>query len=191
MLRALPLGLHAVAAAPTGPNAHRRANDYADIKEAERTIIRPGVLYCLRHLEKEDGTPLSNSSTQLLNRLHPYYLVYLYDDGAVRFGYSQPRQVLEVMRLLCQGQTEADQELCDIFNKETDEGQDMGRYHVLLTKALASVRQQYQQKVAVATKSAGRNGNDFMIPEESEQLTETATSTAGDSFELITWLVIE
>jgi superfamily II DNA or RNA helicase len=191
MLRALPLGLHAVAAAPTGPNAHRRATDYADIKEAERTIIRPGVLYCLRHLEKEDGTPLSNASTQALNRLHPYYLVYLYDDGAVRFGYSQPRQVLEVMRLLCQGQTEADQELCDIFNKETDEGQDMGRYHVLLTKALTSVRQQYQQKVAVAAKSAGRNGNDFMIPEESEQLTETATNAATDSFELVTWLVIE
>jgi superfamily II DNA or RNA helicase len=190
MLAALPLGLHAVTAAPTGPHAHRRTADYAELKETERTTIRPGVLYCLRHLERETGLAAGHETPQVLNRLHPYYLVYLYDDGAVRFGYSQPRQVLEVMRLLCQGQTEADQALCDIFNKETDEGQAMGRYQVLLSKALASVRQQYQQKVAAAAKSAGRNGNDFLIPEESEQLTETKAD-AADSFELITWLVIE
>ena len=65
----------------------------------------------------------------------------------------------------------------------------MGRYQTLLTTALASVRQQYQQQVAGAAKSAGRNG--FIIPEEGEQLVETADPKAADEFELITWLVIE
>lgn len=194
MLRALPKGLHAVAAAPHGPHAARRAADYATLRDNERDTIRPGVLYCLCHLAPASGgqpATLAADSPVRLNRLHPYYLVYLYDDGTVRYGYSQPRQVLEVMRLLCQGQTEADQHLCDIFNTETDEGQDMGRYHTLLTAALASVRQQYQQKVAVAAKNAGRNGDDFLIPEEDEQLTEVSTDEAADTFELITWLVIE
>ena len=191
MLRGLPLGLHGVAAAPAGPHAARRAADYATLSDNERTTIGPGVLYCLRHLEKGEPATKNEKPATQLNRLHPYYLVYLYDDGTVRYGYSQPRQVLEVMRLLCQGQTEADQQLCDIFNTETREGEDMGRYHKLLAAALDSVRQQYQQKVAVAAKSAGRNGNDFLIPEEDEQLTETGTTDATDSFELITWLVIK
>jgi len=192
MLRALPLGLHAVAAAPHGPHATRRAADYEKLTDTERDTIRPGVLYCLRHLEKEGQPETRNQKPETqLNRLHPFYLVYLYADGSVRYGYSQPRQVLEVMRLLCQGQTEADQKLCDIFNAETNEGQEMGRYQTLLTTALASVRQQYQQQVAVAAKSAGRNGNNFLIPEEDEQLTETAVVADTNDFELITWLVIE
>ena len=195
MLRALPLGLHAVAAAPNGPQAARRLTDYEQLSDTERDTIRPGVLYCLRHSQTSTAspqrTPNNEQQKMTLNRLHPYYLVYLYADGAVRFGYSQPRQVLEVMRLLCQGQTEADQFLCDIFNKATDEGQAMGPYQTLLTKALASVRQQYQQKVAVAAKSAGVNGNDFLIPEEGEQLTTGTTEEATNQFELITWLVIE
>nr|WP_243651319.1 helicase-related protein [Hymenobacter gummosus] len=191
MLADLPLGLHAVAAAPSGPRAARRTAEYAALSENERTTIRPGVLYCLRHTAPAEAPVPRTAGGHVLNRLHPYYLVYLYDDGAVRFGYSQPRQVLEVMRLLCQGQKEADQALCDIFNRETKEGADMGRYQELLTAALASVRQQYQQKVAVAAKSAGRSGNDFLIPEEDEQLTETVTSDATNSFELITWLVVE
>lgn len=192
MLRALPLGLHAVAAAPNGPHATLRTADYEKLTDTERDTIRPGVLYCLRHLEKNEQPETRNQKSEAqLNRLHPYYLVYLYADGAVRYGYSQPRQVLEVMRLLCQGQTEADQFLCDIFNAETNEGQEMGRYQTLLTAALASVRQQYQQQVAVAAKSAGRNGNNFLIPEESEQLSDTTPAGATDSFELITWLVIE
>lgn len=191
MLRALPKGLHAVAAAPSGPHAASRAADYATLSDNERETIRPGVLYCLRHLEKPATSSQPAETQTQLNRLHPFCLVYLYADGTVRYGYSQPRQVLEVMRLLCQGQPAADQALCNIFNAETKEGEDMGPYQTLLTAALASVRQQYQQKVAVAAKSAGRNGNDFLIPEEDEQVTEAVTDDATDAFELITWLVIK
>ncbi|MBO3272975.1 ATP-dependent helicase [Hymenobacter defluvii] len=182
MLAALPLGLHAVAAAPTGPHAHRRAAEYAELKETERTTIRPGVLYCLSHLGQGDQPETRNQKPETLNRLHPYYLVYLYDDGAVRFGYSQPRQVLEVMRLLCQGQTEADQELCDIFNKETDEGQQMDAHFKLLQNGIK----------ATTTEAAHTNLRQLQAGRgQAVALPTSALPTNLADFELVTWLVIK
>ena len=189
MLAALPLGLHAVAAAPTGPHAHRRAAEYAELKETERTTIRPGVLYCLRHLgpgdqpeQKEGASQTRNQKPEILNRLQPYYLVYLYDNGSVRFGYSQPRQVLEVMRLLCQGQTEADQELCDIFNKETDEGQQMDAYFKLLQNGVQ----------ATTTEAAHNNLRQLQAGRGQAVALPTSALPLGlADFELITWLVIK
>ena len=185
MLRALPLGLHAVTAAPNGPNAFRRTVEYAEMKEGERTTIRPGVLYCLRHLEKSEDELLDQSGTQdanHLNRLHPYYLVYIYADGAVRYGYSQPRQVLEVMRLLCQGQEEADMELCNIFNKETDEGQKVDPYFQLLRYGVKATTTQ----AASANRRQLQAGRGQAIAKPTSALPANLTD-----FELITWLVVK
>jgi hypothetical protein len=158
---------------------------YADLKEGERTTIRPGVLYCLRHLEKSEDELLDRSGTQdlnHLNRLHPYYLVYIYNDGAVRYGYSQPRQVLEVMRLLCQGQEEADMELCSIFNKETDEGQKVDPYFQLLRHGVK----------ATTTQAASANRRQLQAGRGQAVAKPTSTLPANlTDFELITWLVVK
>ena len=182
MLRALPLGLHAVAVAPAGPQAARRAADYAKLTDNERGTIRPGVLYCLRHAAPEPAAQQPTSAPTQLNRLHPYYLVYLYADGTVRYGYSQPRQVLEVMRLLCQDQHEADQALCDIFNHDTDEGQQLDPYFQLLRHGVQ----------ATTTQAAAANLRQLQAG-RGQAVTQPASALPTDlaDFELITWVVVK
>lgn len=184
MLRGLPLGLHAVAAAANGPHAARRAAGYATLSATERDTIRPGVLYCLRHLEREaaPAPPALTHSPPPLNRLHPFYLVYLYADGTVRYGYSQPRQVLEVMRLLCQGQTEADQALCDLFNEETREGQEMDAYFQLLQNGIKATT----TEVAHANLRQLQAGRGQAVAQPASALPASLAD-----FELVTWLVIK
>ena len=57
-----------------------------------------------------------------MNPLQPYYLVYVRDDGTVRFTFAQPKQILEVFRLLCVDRKEAIKALCDAFDVETKDG---------------------------------------------------------------------
>ena len=80
LLKDAPLGLYAVV--PPHP---------------DHQVIAPGVVFCLK--QKSDG-----KAGDTVNPLQPYYLVYVRDDGTVRFSFAQPKQILEIFRLLCSGQ---------------------------------------------------------------------------------------
>ena len=73
------------------------------------------------------------------NRIHPYYLVYLSDDGDIIYDHLAPRDILETMRQLCRGKTEPIAELCAEFERETAYGEDMEQYSTLLTDAVESI----------------------------------------------------
>lgn len=156
-LQEAPLGLYAVV--PPHP-------DYQS--------IQPGVVYCLRQRQEVAGH-------ETVNPLQPYFLVYIRDDGQVRYNFTAPKQVLEVFRAVCQGQTEAHQRLCDLFDTETQHGQDMQRYSLLLKKAVAAIAAQFGRK-NVANLFSGRSG---------KLLGSQATIQDSTDFDLITWLVIK
>ena len=59
------------------------------------SMIDNGVVFCLR--QKGDST-----ENEKLNPLQPYFLVYIREDGEVRFTFAQPKQILEMYRLLCE-----------------------------------------------------------------------------------------
>jgi hypothetical protein len=122
-LQDAPYGLYAVAPAP-----------------GEHPIIRPGVIFCLEQKLSEDGT----DSNKAINPLHPYYLVYVRDDGEVRYGFAQPKQILDIYRLLCAGKTEALELLCQRFDAETKNGEDMTHYNELILAAVASLSKTYK-----------------------------------------------
>ncbi|MDD2610730.1 MAG: DEAD/DEAH box helicase [Giesbergeria sp.] len=156
-LQDAPLGLYAVV--PPHP-------DYQS--------IQPGVVYCLRQRQEVAGH-------ETVNPLQPYFLVYIRDDGQVRYNFTAPKQVLEVLRAVCQGQTQAHQQLCDWFDAETQHGQDMQRYNHLLKKAVAAMAAQFGRK-NVANLFSGRAG---------KLLDSQATIQGSTDFDLITWLVIK
>jgi hypothetical protein len=52
----------------------------------------------------------------------------------VRYNFTAPKQVLEIFRAVCQGQTEPHAKLCKLFDEETAHGQDMSRYSACSTK---------------------------------------------------------
>jgi hypothetical protein len=115
-----------------------------------------------------------------VNPLNPYFLVYIRDDGTVRYNYTNAKQILEVFRLLCQRQNTPFTQLCELFNKDTRQGSDMKKHTELLEKAV--------KKIVEVFKRRGNNHliNDrgaILIP-KSKQVNEMK------DFELITWLIV-
>ena len=73
------------------------------------------------------------------NQLHPFYMVYICDDGEVQVDHLHPKELLDKMRLICKQFSNPDVELCHEFNKETHDGLRMGKYSDLLSKAINSI----------------------------------------------------
>ena len=73
------------------------------------------------------------------NQLHPFYMVYIKEDGEVLVDHLHPKDLLDKMRLLCKPMTKPDVKLCAQFNKETRDGLRMGKYSDLLSKAINSI----------------------------------------------------
>lgn len=56
----------------------------------------PGIVFVLRNVDQ--GVNIEDR-----NQLHPFYLVYVKDDGSVLHTHLEPKAVLDEMRLLCKG----------------------------------------------------------------------------------------
>jgi len=73
------------------------------------------------------------------NQLHPFYMVYIREDGEVQVDHLHPKELLDKMRLICKPCTKPDVTLCHQFNKETRDGLRMTKYSDLLSKAINSI----------------------------------------------------
>ena len=91
-----------------------------------------GVIYVLKNRSNS-----VNRDNQ--NRLHPFYMVYIADSGKVICDHLSPKQMLDKMRFLCKGKTEAIPELYRQFNKETHDGRNMTEFSKLLGQAITSI----------------------------------------------------
>ncbi|MDF7824089.1 helicase-related protein [Pontiellaceae bacterium B12227] len=139
-------------------------------------IVKPGVIFCLRH-----KNPPTDQKQANVNPLSPYYLVYIRNDGEVRFGFTHVKQILSIFQNLCRGKEEPYKELCDLFDRETQDGKDMTVYNELLGKTVKSISKTFKKRIAAGLQS----GRGFVIPDKKEQVND------HDDFELITWLVIK
>ena len=136
-------------------------------------MITRGVVFCLQ--QKGDST-----GNEEINPLQPYFLVYIREDGEVRFTFAQPKQILEMYRLLCAGVKKPYDELCNLFDEQTDNGTNMTQYNDLLQKAVNSLSRTFQRR-AIGNLISGRGGT---LPKRQKQVSSIT------DFELITWLVI-
>lgn len=91
-----------------------------------------GVIYVLKN--RSNSVNIDHQ-----NRLHPFYMVYIGNDGEVICDHLSPKQMLDKMRFLCKGKTEPIPEAYKPFNKETRDGKDMSRFSKLLGDAIASI----------------------------------------------------
>jgi hypothetical protein len=94
--------------------------------------LRSGAVFALRSVA--DGATVNKH-----NRLHPYYLVYLDDDGEVIADHTEVKALLDLIRQSCHDRTEPIAAVCRIFNDATAEGAQMGHYSELLTSAIGSL----------------------------------------------------
>lgn len=108
--------------APFGLNAVVPANEDAPA----------GVIFVLKN--RSDSVNIDNQ-----NRLHPFYMVYISNDGEVICDHLSPKDMLDKMRFLCKGKIEPIPEVYKQFNKETRDGKDMSKFSELLGEAIASI----------------------------------------------------
>lgn len=91
-----------------------------------------GVIFVLKNISNE-----VNIGNQ--NRLHPFYMVYISEDGDVVCNHLSPKDMLDRMRLLCKGKDQPYKRLYQQFNQETRDGKDMEFYSELLSEAIDSI----------------------------------------------------
>lgn len=146
-----PFGLHAVV-------GH---NEYT----------QPGVIFVLKN--RDNGVNIDKK-----NRLHPFYMVYISNDGQVIVNHLSPKELLDKYRSLCKGVDRPQTKLCKEFNKETKDGFKMQAYSKLLGEAINSI-------IMVKEES---DLDSFLRGIQTELFTKPITGL--DDFELITFLVV-
>ena len=159
-LEAAPFGIYAVV------DVQRAGGDSTPID-----AVRPGVIFCLRQK--------TTAPQRTPNRLQPYFLTYVRDDGTVRFTFQQAKQVLSLFQTLASGADTAISALEDAFDAETRHGKGMAKYERLLDTTLrdmASTFDKAQQRALARSRSA--------------VLTKASEQPNSQAFELVTWLVL-
>jgi len=162
-----PLGIYGIVPSPN--NAYWQP--VLNVSSVQKDIIQPGVIFCLRHIP--DG-----NEYQKINPLHPYFLVYVRSDNAVRYHYTNAKQILEIYRLLCYDRKSALDTLCDIFAQQTDDGTYMQDYDRLLRSALNDIRNTIDR---TGTRILQNHRNAIIPVRQDDSVIE---------FELISWLII-
>jgi SNF2 family DNA or RNA helicase len=147
----MPYGIHAVA----------RATERAP----------SGVIFVLKNVNQ--GVNIDRQ-----NRLHPFYLVYITDDGQVEINHLQSKELLDRLRLFSKGKDQPDADLVAKFNAETGNGKDMSKYSNLLGHAIESMISTKTTKDVASLFTAG--GTTALENE----------ITGLDQFELINFLVV-
>ena len=131
-----------------------------------------GVIFVLRNIN-------NNINIDNQNRIHPFYMVYIGIDGEVVCDYLNPKKLLDTVRLLCRGKSEPVLELCEKFNKETDDGRDMEEVSQLLSDAINSIIDVKEESDIDSLFSAG--GTSALMSE----------INGLDDFELICFLIVK
>lgn len=109
----IPFGLHSVV----------NSND-SDIPE--------GVIYVLKN-------KLNKININNYNRLHPFYMIYIDNDGKIICDHLSPKQLLDKMRFICKGKVNPISEAYSVFNQETHDGKDMSALSHLLRIGVSSI----------------------------------------------------
>lgn len=133
--------------------------------------LLPGVIFALRNRNQE-----INIDQQ--NRLHPYYLVYMGQNGEVVTNHTEVKALLDMVRSACKNKNQPIADVCRLFNRETDDGRKMQAYSELLKKTIHTIINVKEEK---DLDSLFRGGS----------TTALVNTIAGlDEFELIAFLVI-
>lgn len=144
---------------------------HAVVKANEELGIEKGVIYVLKNT-------INEVNIKKQNILHPYYLVYVKDNGEIKFNHLEIKNILDILRAICKNQNEPLKDICKIFNKETNDGYKMDKYSALLDNAIESIVSVKEEK---DLKNLFKVGSEVLFQEKIKGL---------DDFELIAFIVI-
>lgn len=142
-----------------------------NIPDKNKDECTKGVIYCLKQKKYTDNQEAATS-------LYPYYLVYVASNGTVHVKNTNPKKILDLYKVLCQGKDKPIDKLVKLFNKETKNGSDMSLYTDLLEKAVYDIKGVVEQKGIQSLFQIG-------------QATVLDNTVSGlNNFELVSFLVV-
>jgi helicase-like protein/SNF2 domain-containing protein len=134
--------------------------------------LNSGVIFALKNIH--DSVNINQQ-----NRLHPFYLVYISDDGEIITDHTEVKLLLDLVRTSCKGRSIPVPDVCRTFNERTEDGRKMEHYSGLLSAAIRSMIEVKEEKDLDSLFSGGRT------------TAMTHTIAGLDDFELIGFLVVE
>jgi len=145
---------------------------HAVVPAQQNLGLKPGVIFTLRNLN--DSVNVNQH-----NRLHPYYLVYISQNGEIIANHTEVKKLLDLVRTSCKGQGGPVHEVCRLFNQQTDEGRNMKVYSDLLSTTIRSMIDVKEEKDIDSLFSGGKT-------------TALLNTISGlDDFELVAFLVVQ
>jgi hypothetical protein len=133
--------------------------------------LHAGVIFALRNIH--DSVNINQ-----MNRLHPYYLIYIGQNGQIIADQTQVKRLLDLVRTGCKGVTQPIRDLCAAFNAETQDGRRMDTYSTLLNDAIRSMIEVKEERDLDSLFSGGHT----------TALTQTIAGL--QDFELIAFIVV-
>ncbi len=145
---------------------------HAVCKKNSELGIEEGVIFVLKNINNEVN--IDNT-----NQLHPFYLVYIKDNGEVLSNHLNVKNTLDIVRSISRGVSEPIAEVFTQFNNETDDGKNMSKYSELLGSSIQSI---LNVKDASDVESLFSSGGTTALRNTVKGL---------EDFELITFMVIK
>ena len=133
--------------------------------------IEKGTIFVLKNI---------NSSVKIesSNQLHPFYIVYIREDGQVLSNHLSVKNTLDLLRYISKDRKEPLKEAYNKFNDDTNDGSNMSKYSELLNKSIESI---INVKEETDIESLFRRGGTTMLQNNIKGL---------EDFELIAFVVI-
>ncbi|THU38320.1 ATP-dependent helicase [Niastella caeni] len=129
-----------------GEMAHIPEGLHAVVKATE--FLQPGVIFVLKNIH-------SSVNINKLNRLHPYYLVYIKNSGELYLNHIESKKILDAVRMLCKGRQEPIADLCKTLSEETAEYHEMQTYSQLLRQSIGTILQTEEEKEVLSLFRSG------------------------------------
>lgn len=110
---------------------------HAVVKATE--LLEQGVVFVLKNVN-------AGVNVNKINRLHPFYLVYIKNNGDLYLNHIDSKKILDVMRILCKGVSIPIEKLCKELIIETDEYHKMDTFSNLLKQSISSILSKEEEK---------------------------------------------
>jgi hypothetical protein len=134
--------------------------------------LEPGIIFALKAVG-------GDASANRQNRLHPYYLIYMGEDGSVVADHAEVKRLLDLVRTAAKGVTDPVPAAFQPFNARTADGQDMSGPSSLLNAAIRAMINSKEERDLDSLFSAGAT-------------TALSHTIRGlEDFELIAFIVVE
>ncbi len=141
------------------------------VKSDEKNGVPKGAIFILKNIN-------SNVNIENTNQLHPFYIVYISEDGQVVSNHLNVKNTLDLIRYVSKGNIEPIKEAYEYFNEITNDGNNMEKYSELLNESIESI---INVKEESDIDSLFRRGGTTMLKND---------ITGLEDFELIAFVVV-